>query len=82
MKLALLTLVALLSVPTFANQYLSSLFAPSSGYQNAATTWLDVTPGTSGQDQIARVPEPATLVLLGIGLFAAAMTVRRRTQKA
>ena len=66
----------------YANQYLSALFAPGSGYQNAATTWLDVAPGTSGQDQIARVPEPATLVLLGIGLFAAAMTVRRRPQKA
>lgn len=66
----------------YANQYLAALFDPSSGYRTAATTWLDVTPGTAGQDQIARVPEPATLVLLGIGLFAAAMTVRRRPQKA
>ena len=65
----------------YANQFLTALFDPNSGYQTAATTWLDVKPGT-GQDQIARVPEPATLVLLGIGLFAAAMTVRRRTQKA
>jgi hypothetical protein len=65
----------------YAHQFLGALFDPNSGYQTAVTTWLDVKPG-AGQDQIARVPEPATQVLFGIGLFAAAMTVRRRTQKA
>ncbi len=54
--------------------YLQSL--ASGQYANATAIWLDAP--IPGQDQITSVPEPAALMLLGIGALAAARFSRGR----
>ena len=47
------------------------------GYQeNGGSVWIG---GTSGGGGGAQIPEPATLALIGLGLFGIAATRRRRT---
>jgi hypothetical protein len=59
-----------------ANDYLGHLFS-GGGYNTSVATWLRVTDGYRGQDQIT-TPEPSSLMLLSLaGLF-----VRRRKRKA
>jgi hypothetical protein len=69
--------VASEAAKTAAQDYLDALNAPGTNYIGAAAaTWLDVRSGY-GQDQITKtVPEPGTLMLLGMGL--AGLSVRRR----
>ena len=61
------------------NWYLNNLNAPGASYASATSAiWLDVASG-KGQDQITKtVPEPGTILLLGMGL--AGLAVRRRTK--
>ena len=79
------------SVLSTANDYLSALFNgqllggagfDSSSYQKSTAMWLDsynaLNSSKPGQDQITRVPEPGTLLLIGIG--GAAMLRSRRKQ--
>jgi hypothetical protein len=61
--------------------YLQSLTNAGGSYTSATATWLDA-PAGAGQDQITAnpVPEPATILLMGVGL--AGLTTRRRRQTA
>jgi PEP-CTERM motif len=59
----------------FANQFLQAL--GGANYNGSTATLLDAAPG-KGQDQIARVPEPTTLLLVGLGLLSTGSGLRRR----
>jgi hypothetical protein len=66
-----------LAAASYADGYLAAL-SGANGSLTASAIWLDT---TRGQDQITVVPEPATLLLLGIGALAAS-TRRRRNDAA
>jgi hypothetical protein len=56
------------AIVTQAQVYLSALYSAPGGYHTSNAIWIDT---DRGQDQITlRVPEPATIVLLGFGLAA------------
>lgn len=65
------------TVRTIADGYLNALY--QADYSSASAVWLDT---TRGQDQITRVPEPATITLLGLGLAALVAPRRGRLQSA
>ena len=67
-------------VTTKAGQYLTALYSAPGGpgtYYTSTALWLDATDGSQGQMPIPSVPEPASLLLLGSGLFWAAAKTRR-----
>jgi PEP-CTERM motif len=59
-------------IATQAETYLAQLYGAN--YMGSSATLLDT---REGQDQIARVPEPATLLLIGIGVTALFTRSRR-----
>lgn len=63
------------SVPGPGGGYLSALHVQ--GYGNSV--WIAGTQGDPGGGGGAQIPEPATLALIGLGLFGVAATRRRRT---
>ncbi len=66
------------AIRTQAQTYLNALYSGPGGYQTSVATILST---SRGQDQITRVPEPATLVFFGLGCAGAGFFVRRRTGK-
>ena len=58
-----------------ATLYLDQLFEDPAAYQSASARFLNT--GPYGQDQITRVPEPASLLLFGAALLALASVGRR-----
>ena len=70
------------AVAAKATTYLTALYSgPGGTYNKSRATWLDATSG-SGQDQLVAMPapEPASLLLCGIGLAALARQLRRRSR--
>jgi len=70
------TLATTGAVATYAGSYLTELYSHQGEWTSSAALVLKT---ENGQDQITRVPEPATVGLLGLGLFALAASARRRT---
>ncbi len=58
-----------------AQFYLNQVFYAPNQFHTSSAVWLDATP--TGQDQITQVPEPGSLVLLGLGVPCALLRRRR-----
>jgi hypothetical protein len=71
------------SIMGWAGTYLNALYYAPGSYHTSSADWLSTPKPNGGQDQIASVPvpEPATMLLFGLGLAGILTSRGRQTRK-